>query len=47
VKGKREKGAHSFPLSPFPIYYFRMFLDQATIKVIGGSGGRGCVSWRR
>ena len=24
-----------------------MFLDQATIKVIGGSGGRGCVSWRR
>ncbi|MDD3896744.1 MAG: GTPase ObgE [Candidatus Peribacteraceae bacterium] len=24
-----------------------MFLDQAAIKVIGGSGGRGCVSWRR
>ncbi|MDD5470046.1 MAG: GTPase ObgE, partial [Candidatus Peribacteraceae bacterium] len=24
-----------------------MFLDQASIKVIGGSGGRGCVSWRR
>jgi len=24
-----------------------MFLDQATIEVIGGKGGRGCVSWRR
>ncbi|OGJ65846.1 hypothetical protein A3A67_00825 [Candidatus Peribacteria bacterium RIFCSPLOWO2_01_FULL_51_18] len=24
-----------------------MFLDEATIKVIGGNGGKGCVSWRR
>ncbi|MBI3618991.1 GTPase ObgE [Candidatus Peregrinibacteria bacterium] len=24
-----------------------MFLDQATIEVRGGHGGRGCVSWRR
>lgn len=24
-----------------------MFKDQATINVIGGHGGRGCVSWRR
>ncbi len=24
-----------------------MFLDHATIEVIAGSGGRGCVSWRR
>lgn len=24
-----------------------MFLDQATIQVSGGSGGNGCVSWRR
>ena len=24
-----------------------MFLDEATIEVIGGHGGRGCVSWRR
>lgn len=24
-----------------------MFLDEATIEVIGGDGGRGCVSWRR
>lgn len=24
-----------------------MFLDEATITVHGGSGGRGCVSWRR
>ena len=24
-----------------------MFLDQATIEVSGGNGGKGCVSWRR
>src|SRR3989344_4708814 len=24
-----------------------MFLDEATIAVHGGNGGRGCVSWRR
>src|SRR4051812_38561082 len=24
-----------------------MFLDEARIEVIGGAGGRGCVSWRR
>ncbi len=24
-----------------------MFLDQATIQVSGGNGGKGCVSWRR
>lgn len=24
-----------------------MFLDEAIIDVIGGAGGRGCVSWRR
>lgn len=24
-----------------------MFLDQATIEIAGGNGGRGCVSWRR
>lgn len=24
-----------------------MFLDEATIDVSGGAGGRGCVSWRR
>ncbi len=24
-----------------------MFLDEAAIKVIGGNGGKGCVSWRR
>lgn len=24
-----------------------MFLDEAIIEVIGGTGGRGCVSWRR
>ncbi len=24
-----------------------MFLDEATIEVFGGIGGRGCVSWRR
>lgn len=24
-----------------------MFLDEATIEVTGGTGGRGCVSWRR
>lgn len=24
-----------------------MFLDEATISVRGGTGGRGCVSWRR
>ncbi|MBU0458836.1 GTPase ObgE [Patescibacteria group bacterium] len=24
-----------------------MFLDEATISVSGGQGGRGCVSWRR
>src|SRR3989338_5227454 len=24
-----------------------MFLDEATITVRGGGGGRGCVSWRR
>src|SRR3989344_3322883 len=24
-----------------------MFLDEATITVLGGPGGHGCVSWRR
>jgi GTP-binding protein len=24
-----------------------MFLDEAEIQVLGGNGGRGCVSWRR
>lgn len=24
-----------------------MFIDEATIDVLGGHGGRGCVSWRR
>jgi GTP-binding protein len=30
----------------FP-YTTRMFLDEAQITVTGGSGGNGCVSWRR
>src|SRR3989338_11035278 len=24
-----------------------MFLDEAVISVRGGTGGRGCISWRR
>lgn len=28
-------------------YTASMFLDEATIDILGGHGGRGCVSWRR
>jgi GTP-binding protein len=31
----------------FSIFNSCMFLDEATITVRGGNGGRGCVSWRR